>query len=257
MTLPQVLFGHHSTIMPAIAGLVDHGRFQLSFAPFEAVDARWFDLVVPLRLEQFPAARAALARVNDGRRRALLPEAALVELIDDKLLFNRWLIDHGFGAHVPTLLGNRPDRYPYIRKARRGTFGQGITLVQGPGEDDAPDPDSFAQAIAPGRYEWVLHLLRVDGRIRYQLCYRYDMVEEVSVRGQGQEASTTEPDDPGDALPLCEAILDRLGFAGTCCFNYKRDADGRVQLIELNPRFGGSLVGGVTDYVAAHLAALG
>lgn len=257
MRQPQILFGHHVTQMPAIARFVDHGRFQVSFAPFEAVDARWFDLVVPLRLDQMPAARAALARAKDGRHRAVLPTPGMVDLIDDKLAFNEWLIAQGFGDAVPPLLGELPDRYPYIRKTRHGTFGQGIRIVHGPEDGDEPVPGTFTQAIAQGRYEWVLHLLRVDGRIRYRLCYRYDMIEEATVRGQGHEPAETVPDDPGDALPLCEAILDALGFEGTCCFNYKRDAGGRVQLIELNPRFGGSLVGEVTAYIAAYLAALG
>jgi carbamoylphosphate synthase large subunit len=252
--LPQILFGHHSTQMPAIAQYIDQARFQASFAPFEAVDPGHFDLIVPLRLDQLPAARAAAARAPD-RRRAVLPSAELVDLIDDKLLFNRWLVDHGFGAHVPELLADPPQSFPYIRKARHGTFGQGIRIVRGPEDEDAPQEGTFVQRIAEGRYEYVLHLLRVDGRIHFQLCYRYDMVEPVSVRGQGQAAATTEPADPGPALAPCLAILDALDFEGTCCFNYKL-VDGAMQLIELNPRFGGSLVGEVTAYVAAHLEAL-
>jgi hypothetical protein len=252
--LPQILFGYHSTQMPAIARFIDHGRFQASFAPFDAVDAAKFDLVVPLRLDQFPAAREAVARA-EGKRRAVLPSAELVALIDDKLAFNEWLAEHGFGRHVPELLCDPPDTYPYIRKARHGTFGQGIRIVRGPEDADRPDSDTFAQRIVEGRYEYVLHLLRVDGRIHFQLCYRYDMVEPVSVRGQGQEAASTEPAEPGPALAPCLAILDALNFEGTCCFNYKL-VDGAMQLIELNPRFGGSLVGEVTRYVEAHLAAL-
>jgi carbamoylphosphate synthase large subunit len=251
---PQILFGYHSTQMPAIARFIDHGRFQPSFAPFEAVDASRFDLIVPLRLDQLPAARDAAARAG-GKRRAVLPSAELVALIDDKLLFNRWLIDKGFGAYVPELLPDPPTIWPYIRKARHGTFGQGIRIVRGPQDADAPDPGTFVQRIIEGRYEYVLHLLRVGGRVHFQLCYRYDMLEPVSVRGQGQEAAATEPADPGPALEPCLQILEALGFEGTCCFNYKL-VDGAMQLIELNPRFGGSLVGEVTAYVAAHLAAI-
>lgn len=253
--LPRILFGHHPTQMPAIARYIDHGRFEASFAPFDAVDPQAFDLIVPLRLDQLPAARAASARLFDGRRRAVLPSAEQVARIDDKLAFNRWLIDAGFGDLVPRLLPDPPDRYPYLRKARHGTFGQGIRIVQGPESEDRPDPDSFCQEIVEGRYEYVLHLLRVDGRIRYRLCYRYDMVAPVSIRGHGQEAAATEPADPGPALAPCTAILDALDYEGTCCFNYKL-VDGGMRVIELNPRFGGSLVGEVSAYVAAHLAAL-
>ena len=47
-----------------------------------------------------------------------------------------------------------------------------------------------------------------------------------------------------------------LGYEGTCCFNYKL-VDGAPVILELNPRFGGSLVGDVAIYVAAHLEAIG
>src|SRR4051812_5472731 len=161
---PQILFGYHSTQMPAIARYLDHARFQPSFAPFEAVDASRFDLIVPLRLDQLAAAREAAARAG-GKRRAVVPSAQVVQLIDDKLLFNRWLIDRGFGACVPELLPDPPETWPYIRKARHGTFGQGIRIVRGAEDGDTPEPGTFVQRIIEGRHEYVLHLLRVDGQV--------------------------------------------------------------------------------------------
>ena len=91
--------------------------------------------------------------------------------------------------------------------------------------------------------------------MRYSLCYRYDMGEPLSVRGRGAAPRLIEPADPAPAMGPCAAILDALAYEGTCCFNYKLEG-GRPMLLELNPRFGGSLVGDVTGYLQAHLAAL-
>ena len=238
--------------MPAIARLIDHHRFDIAFSAFESVDFAPFDLVVPLRIDQIEPARAA----NSDRRRAVLPSAALVELCDDKLLFNERLVELGFGAFVPELLGEREASYPYVLKARRGDFGQGIRIVRGPeDEGGAAIPDSFRQRAVEGMDEFVLHLLRVDGVIRYSLCYRYDMGAPLTVRGEADAPRLIEPADPSPAWDGCVAILDALGYEGTCCFNYKL-VDGRPLFLELNPRFGGSLVGDVTNYVAAHLGAL-
>ena len=249
----EILFGYHVTQMPNITANIDHERFRPSFAPFDAVDFSRFDLVVPLRLDQFDAVRA----VAEGtERRAVLPTSDLVELIDDKLAFNRWLIDHGFGANVPELLAG-PGTYPAIRKMRHGDWGMGIKLLQDAGDEDGDDPEGgFRQRAVEGEHEDVLHLLRVDGRVRFSLCYRYAMGKPLSVRGQQDAALSMAPADPAPAWDLCVGILDALGFEGTCCFNYKLERD-HVWLLELNPRFGGSLAGGVTDYVAAHLAAIG
>jgi carbamoylphosphate synthase large subunit len=249
MTRPRILFGEHSTQRPAIARLIDRERFEVRFG-FDGADFAAFDLVVPLRIEEIAAARAA----NVGRRRAVLPTDALVALCDDKLLFNRRLVALGFGEAIPELLPDAPGSYPYIRKARRGDFGQGCRMVRGPGED-AAIPDSFCQRAVAGADEYVLHLLRVDGAVRYRLCYRYDMGEPLAVRGEAASARVIEPADDLPALATCAAILEALGFEGTCCFNYKLE-EGALRILELNPRFGGSLVGDVTGYVAAHLEAL-
>lgn len=243
----RILFGPHPTQMPAIARYIDHDRFEASFAPLDAVDLSRFDLVVPLRVEQIEAARGG---------RTVLPSRELVALCDDKLALNRWLIEHGFGDAVPELLGREPDSFPYIRKTRRGDYGMGCRMIRGPGEDDGSvDPDVFRQRAVAGPLEYVLHLLRVDGRIRFHVAYAYDMGQPLGVRGEVDRPATIAPAEPGPVLDRCARILDAMGYEGTCCFNYKLE-QGELRILEINPRFGGSLVGVVSDYLDAHLAAL-
>ncbi len=245
--MDRILFGNHPTQMPAIARYIDHGRFEASFASFDAVDLGRFDLVVPLRVEQIEPARSG---------RAVLPSRDLVTRCDDKLALNLWLIDHGFGDTVPELLGREPDAFPYIRKTRRGDYGMGCRMIRGPGEDDgSDDPNIFRQRAVAGSLEYVLHLLRVGGRIRFHVAYVYDMGQPLGVRGAVDRPATITPVDPGPVLDRCAAILAAMGYEGTCCFNYKLE-DGALRILEINPRFGGSLVGVVSDYLAAHLAAL-
>jgi len=248
---PRILFGDHSTQAPAIDRFIDHDRLDPVFASFDDADFEAFDLVVPLRIDQIEPARAA----NATRRRTVLPNPELVETCDDKLLFNQRLGALGFGDRIPALLPDPPSTFPYIRKARRGDFGAGIRVVHGPGEDAPPIPDSFCQRAVAGSAEYVLHLLRIDGRIRYSLSYRYDMDGDLAVRGATDRPRATVPVDPGAAYDPCVAILDAMGFEGTCCFNYKWEGDA-LRILELNPRFGGSLVGEVSAYCAAHLAAI-
>jgi len=249
--MTRILFGNHPTQMPAIAQCIDHDRYEASFAPFDAVDFSRFDLVVPLRVSQIEAARPAVAL-----GRAVLPTRDTMMLCDDKLALNLWLIDHGFGDVVPALLGTAPTTYPYIRKTRTGDYGMGCRMIRGSGEDDgSDDPNVFRQRAVPGAFEYVLHLLRVNGAVRFHIAYRYDMGQPLGVRGAVDRPSATEPVDPDAVLDRCTAILDALDYEGTSCFNYKLE-EGELRILEINPRFGGSLVGVVTDYVAAHLAAL-
>lgn len=251
----RVLFGDHSTQAPAIAQFIDRARFEPSFADLASAEFARFDLVVPLSVAQIAQARPANF---DGARRAVLPSPELVALCDDKLACNEWLIEQGFRENVPALLHAEPDCFPYIRKSRHGNFGAGCVMVRDAAEAAAigaiPE-DSFHQRAVPGADEYVLHLLRIDGHVRFQLCYRYDMGTPLAVRGGAQGAKAVVPADPGDALSLCCAVLDAMEYEGTCCFNYKLE-DGRPQILEINPRFGGSLVGEVSAYLQAHVDAL-
>lgn len=252
---PRILFGYHRTQMPAIERMIDHDRLDVAFAAFDDMaDFTAFDLVVPLRIEQIAPARAANA---DGRRRAVLPDDGTIDVCDDKLLFHERLEALGLGGLLPAVLNDGERRYPHVLKARRGDWGQGIRILRSPADEpEVVPPDSFREAAVEGADEYVLHLLRVDGQVRYRLCYRYDMGAGLTVRGAVDVPRTITPADDAPALEPCRAILDALGFEGTCCFNYKL-VDGRPVILELNPRFGGSLVGDVTRYAAAHLAALG
>lgn len=248
----RILFGEHPDLAPVIQRLIDRGRFEATFGFAGRADLASFDLVVPLRTDQFAAARA-LDRC--GGRNKILPDPPIVTVCDDKLLFHERMVQLGFGALLPELLPDPPGVFPYVCKARRGESGEGVRIVRGPEEDRDPPPDSFCQRAVEGAYEYVLHLLRIDGRIRYAQCYRYFMENTLAVRGREQPARTISTAQPGRALKPCADILDALGFEGTCCFNYKYE-EGALRILELNPRFGGSLAGDVNRYLAAHLEAL-
>ncbi len=250
MTRPRVVFGEHSAQVPAIRAHLDTRRYDPTFGVLAECDLTAFDLVVPLRVEEIATARRANA---DGRRRAAVPTAELVALCDDKLAFNRRLLALGFGELVPALLPDPPGEYPFVRKARFGDFGQGVRLVRSPA-DDVPIPDSFCQRAVPGEGEDVLHVLRLDDRVRFAVAYRYAMAHPLAVRGAADRPLSTTPVDPGPALAEYEPILRALGFEGLGCFNYKW-VEGRPMIIELNPRFGGSLVGEVTAALDAMLSA--
>ncbi len=55
------------------------------------------------------------------------PRQAQVELADDKLLLNRWLIDNGFAPNVPQMFGCDPP-FPFIRKKRVDEWGKNAAI---------------------------------------------------------------------------------------------------------------------------------
>jgi predicted ATP-grasp superfamily ATP-dependent carboligase len=50
-------------------------------------------------------------------------------------------------------------------------------------------------------------------------------------------------------------VLVDLGYTGTCFIDYMLDSGG-AKLLEINPRFGGSLAGDINRYLGAYLSSL-
>src|SRR5438270_11535565 len=66
-------------------------------------------------------------------------------------------------------------------------------------------------------------------------------------------ASVTEPVVDGETDDICNSFLRRLGYVGICEIEMKRDTrDGRVKLIEANPRLTGG--GDAAPYAGVDLA---
>jgi carbamoylphosphate synthase large subunit len=56
-----------------------------------------------------------------------------------------------------------------------------------------------------------------------------------------QRQGPPDRDDPGRGAERFEAVLAPLNYRGPCVIDYKL-ADGRVQIFEINPRLGGTLL---------------
>ncbi len=229
-------------------------RFTPSFVELDVAPLDTFDAVVPLQLHHYPP----LARRPDLRGRKFLhPSPQVVELCDDKLALNRFLIAEGFEGFIPPLRPPGPP-YPYIWKQRQGYFGLHCRVIAGPEDEaglDLTDEAWFAQALSLGAVEYATHLLRASGRLRYALTVTYQMAGGDLVRGGVQAPLDNAMARGSPCLDVFAAILERLDYEGVACFNYKL-AGGRPMIFEINPRYGGSLTGDVNGFLDAYLAAL-
>jgi hypothetical protein len=255
MTARQILFGQSLSWMPLIAERLDPTAYAGSFAPLDHVDLEAFEAVLPLRLGDY----ATLARRPDllGRR-FLCPSAKTAALCDDKFALARFLTDQGFGRYIPAvgLVGSVPA--PLVRRPRRDEFGQNARIVLGDGQDATPvdqEKALFDQAYVPGADEYVLHVIRHGRRIRFAWALAHRMSGPHLIRGATNVPVESREIDPRPALAVFEPMLAALDYAGTCCIDFKMVGD-TPRLLEINPRFGGSLTLGINAYVGAYLDCL-
>lgn len=215
-----------------------HTRHTVSFAELNGSNGASFDLAIPLTIGD----SKSLFNNPDlyPNNRYTLPEAGIVDLLDDKPRFNKKLSDMGHGRYIPSGDGRN---LPLMVKVNSGYYGDGCHVLRTEEDrvlhqDKLASPDYFTQEMIVGKREYAIHILIRNGRIIKSLGVEYRFDHPLPIKGQDAPREVVLVNDP--YLRVWESILAELGYEGLCCVNYKMK-DGVPLLLEINPRFGGSL----------------
>jgi glutathione synthase/RimK-type ligase-like ATP-grasp enzyme len=217
-----------------------HSPHQVDFGLITEDSFRQYDIVVPLSLPALEEAR----RCSPFQKNAFpLPSKESVRLCDDKFEFNQALVKAGFGQYIPKVAQGLGLKRPYILKKRISTWGKDCYIIRNCEDEIAQldritDPQYFCQELIPGPAEFATHILFVDGRIVKALNIKYEFASETPIKGQNAEHLRIV--HRCHYLDLFARVLRTIQFEGLCCVNYKV-AKGQTFLLEINPRFGGSL----------------
>ena len=244
----QVLFGDKPDWEPAIRqGLAD--TFNLTFMDLQSCeDLDQYDVVVPLTCPEI--AHLSTHHPDLCPRKLLAPSIELLQLTDDKSLFNDFLRNHGYGNYLP----GPAVAPPYLLKKRVDAWGMHTRIIPA-GETVAFDPDSyFTQELVPGPIEYVTHILAKRGEIAFHHSFAYTFTQDRYVKSSACTPQAMHSMDT-EHLPLFQSIITDLAFTGFCCFNFKV-LDGVVKIFELNPRMGASLVNAIRPAMHSYLACL-
>jgi predicted ATP-grasp superfamily ATP-dependent carboligase len=213
---------------------------QVDFGSITEDSFQRYDIVVPLSLPALEEAR----RHSSQQKIALpLPAAESVHLCEDKYEFNQALVKAGFGRYIPKMAQGLALTPPYILKKRISAWGIGCYIIHNCADQEAQldritDPKYFCQEFIPGSTEFATHILFVDGKIIKALNIKYEFASDTPIKGQNANHLQVIQGCP--YLDLFARVLRTVQFEGLCCVNYKV-AKGQPFLLEINPRFGGSL----------------
>lgn len=235
----RILFSKQDGWEPAIRRGFRHTRHRLEFGALADRDFSRYDLVVPLSVPDtllLASHRHALAH-----NPIPVPDARSVHLCNDKVLLNRELIAHGFSEFVPPMLEQPAP--PFVLKARVAENCERCYLVQDAQTMEKHrqligNDEYFCQQLVPGASEFAAHMLVAGGRVVTETTIEYVADREVFIKVG--TTFLTRKIVRCAFTPLFERMLAAIGFEGLCCVNYKV-VDGRPMLLEINPRFGGSL----------------
>jgi hypothetical protein len=214
---------------------------EIKFAELTPQNIADCDLLVPFTINE-------LLLLNDNRdlisaNPIPIPTRESILLCNDKFKLNQFLVNHGFGMHVPNML--HPLTYPYILKKKTDEWGLNSHAIFNESDKNKwahllESEEYFCQEMIAGKFEYTTHILFRSGKILDSLTIEYRPFGNYSILGSRSKVICRKV-SKCKHLELLSAILSALKFEGICCFNYKLNKADCPQIFEINPRFGGSL----------------
>lgn len=200
------------------------------------------DLLVPLidlELQKLAEARDAFAQSNCH---VLISSPRAVHICQDKLETYRFLMQHRFDTPttwMPDELREKSEHaLPYFLKPRQGSASQGNFVIRTPRDLDlalGAHPDAIIQEFVAG----VEHTLDVyagfDGVPR---C----VVPRQRIEVRGGEVTKARTVRHEGIIDIGAKLTQTLGeCVGLVTIQVILTPDGRIRVIEINPRFGGGV----------------
>lgn len=211
--------------------------------------AGWADVVMPLTLADYDVMRANPL----FRGKGLFPSLEAAEICADKQRFRDWFSTRFDPEYLP---GQTGETACCIAKRRRGGWGVGSYLIEN-GERAAleavrSDATMLLEDYVPGKREYAFHLLFDQGRALFAAKATYDHDRDYYVQGRDYHRPATDVAHVDQVPEIFLDILAALDYSGTACIDYKLDEHGRVKILEVNPRFGASLLRLAGSYAATY-----
>jgi carbamoylphosphate synthase large subunit len=239
----------------AVVPRADHVRFVdalVSLAATHGVDA-----LIGTVAEELPALVDGAARLAAAGVATWLPTLDSVELCCDKAAFARTLRGAGVAhpATTDTAAGLAGVPGPWIVKPRAGRGSRGVRPLDSRSDVVAAmheDGSLIAQTRLSGREFTADSLVGRDGDLLTVVPrWRDDTRAGISVKGTTFDSPTV--------TAVVAAALEAVRLTGPANVQGFVGDDGRVTVVEVNPRFSGGLpltLAAGADVVSAHLAGI-
>ncbi len=235
----KILFSREQNLEKNIKDGFYDTPHEIAFEDFPPRNVKNYDLIVPLTLPDLKYLNEVRNLIIDNP--IAIPSMDCILLCDDKYVLNKSLAAKGFGHFLPKEGGALT--YPYILKKRIDVWGKNSHLISDKQQeqifsDISTHPEYFSQSFIKGSYEYATHILFMNQRIVHSMNIEYKFNTETPIKGKDKLVYTMICHCP--YLDVFAAMLTSIGFNGLCCINYKV-SDNHLFLLEINPRFGGSL----------------
>jgi hypothetical protein len=216
-----------------------YSQHKLTFDSITLENIKKHDLIVPFAIDDILYLNEVRYLID--RNPIPIPTAKSVRLCDDKYLFNKTLNENKFESLIPRMGDNL--KYPYILKKRIDGWGANSYIITDKELEDKyskeiKSQEYFCQELVYGNKEYATHMIFSNGRAIYSINMEYKYDTDIYIKGKNKWLYVKKVNC--QYINQFCSVLELIGFEGLCCINYKV-SNNLPLLLEINPRFGGSL----------------
>ena len=194
---------------------------------------------------------------------ALVPSPEARYRLRDKAQFERHARLHGLCSFLPaTFDPDAPTVFPAVLKRTDRSSAEGVVVVESQAELKAQrasplfaNQPVLLQEFIDDDTDYVTHLVAANGAIVWHVTYAFGLADGRTMRGPRNYESVAASEISPAELDLFERFLRPLAFSGPANIDFRRRPDGAIAILEINPRFGLSLLR--PEHVADLRAAVG
>jgi len=196
------------------------------------------DFVVPM-MESDMQASTELQNV-------CMPQLANMKMFQDKQLFWKYVTVFKLEACVPRHFLQQTDTNEVLVIVKRpvGVSGVGHRILDLKQVTTPMFERHVVEEYLPGRFEYVAHIVADQGIVTFCVIYEYNFEQDQYIKGGVNETTILDKKVVmKEDIVFFEQFLLPCKYTGQCNFNYKIDMrDAKKKVLEINPRFGGSLM---------------
>ncbi len=178
---------------------------------------------------------------------ALIPAAETVRLLRDKKRFAFYAREHGLSQYLPASY-ETADEFPCLLKRTDLNAGRGIVYLERPADlfDCLQQPTwqnshyVLQEYLATGE-EFSTYAVFRNGEMLLERTYRF-CAKAYKFRHGKPKTPARCVELPGEIHQQLMQVMQPLHYNGPCCIDYRIREDGRIAVMEINPRLGGTLM---------------
>ena len=226
----------------------------------------WRDLKVVSELRRVPGFPCLLPRSTERtvlipmkashtvdalrRYRTLIPDQRSALVLANKSTFQAYMVENGLMAYVPATYAS-PDEavFPCVVKRLDLSASVGVEVALSRTHLEKilqsglfSGQPSLLQALVPGTLEYATFCVCDGGRVIWDATFVSTMGGPAMIKNEENGKDRRIVSTPPEVLKQIETVLAPLKYRGPCVIDYKITHDGRVQIFEINPRLGGTLL---------------